>query len=182
MIVLKKEIVAKGLILDLRGNKGGSLDAVVKIGNMLLDGGVMFESKARDASMNLLYEATKGDDFVEKPIIVLVDANTASSAEILAGVLQEQSRAKLMGTATYGKATSQKVVTLSNDSILMLTNAHLNLPSEKSFARVGLRPDYCLSTVKKNDVWQKSLNCPKEDRLDNDADIDEAIKVLEMQI
>ena len=180
--VVKQENRAKGLILDLRGNGGGSLNSVVKIGNLLLDGGVMFESHGRDKSMSLIYEADKGDVFAEKPIVVLVDANTASSAEILAGTLQEQSRADLIGAVTYGKATSQKVINLPNDSVLMLTNYRLLLPSGKSFADVGLMPDYCLNEGKKFDVLEKSLSCQKEDRADCEEDIDAAVKVLEMRI
>jgi len=180
--VLQQENIAQGLILDLRGNSGGALNAVVKIGNMLLDGGVMFESYGRDTTMNLLYEADKNDDFAEKPIVVLVDGNTASSAEILAGVLQEQSRAVLMGAQTYGKATSQKIVALPNGSVLMLTNAYLSLPSGYEFFKKGLKPDYCLNNRVEFDINTKMQNCNKENRGEYDEDIDSAIEVIKMRI
>ena len=178
---LKKIKDAQGLIIDLRGNSGGSLKAVMKIGNLLLDGGVMFESTGRDKSMNLLYEAQEKDMFEEKPIVILVDGNTASSAEILAGALQQQSRAKLIGSTTYGKATSQKIIKLPNDSVLMLTNAKLILP-DYDFSKVGLTPDYCLNGNREFTENKKTDNCAKEDRLNYDKDIDTAVKVLKTQI
>lgn len=173
---------AKGMVLDLRGNSGGSLKAVMKIGNLLLDGGVMFESNGRDKSMNLLYEAEEKDMFEEKPIVVLIDGNTASSAEILAGVLQQQSRAKLVGSTSYGKSTSQKIIKLPNASVLMLTNAKLSLPSGHNFSVIGLTPDYCLNGETEFNENKNINNCPKENRLHYDEDIDIAIKVLKMQI
>ena len=179
---LKQKNNVKGMILDLRGNTGGSLEAMVKVANMLLDGGVVFESRGRNKTMDLLYEATKGDDFAEKPVVILVDGNTASSAEVLAGTLQEQSRAELVGATTYGKATSQKVIKLPNGSILTLTNAHLSLPSGSSFAEKGLKPDYCLNGGK-NVIWdKKSKQCFKEDRSGFEVDIDKALEVLKARI
>ena len=179
---LKENENAKGMIIDLRGNSGGSLNVVMKIGNMVLDGGVMFESDGRDKSMNLLYAAEEKDVFDDKPIVVMVDANTASSAEILVGVLREQSRAKLIGTTTYGKSTSQKVIKLPNDSVLMLTNARLSLPSGRSFSKIGIKPDYCLNGDSGFDADKKSENCRKEDRMMRDEDIEAAVKAIKMQI
>lgn len=172
---------AQGMIIDLRGNSGGSLKVVMNIGNLLLDGGIMFESTGRDKSMNLLYEAKEKDMFEEKPIVILVDGNTASSAEILAGALQQQSRAKIVGSTTYGKATSQKIIKLPNDSVLMLTNAKLSLP-DYDFSKIGLTPDYCLNGDKELAENKKTDNCAKEDRMNYDKDIDVAVKVLKMQI
>ena len=175
--LLSEEKTTKALILDLRGNSGGDLASMVKIADLLLDGGIMFETQSRDADMNKMYEANEGEAFEGKPIAVLVDAKTASSAELLAGCLQEQSRAILLGTTTFGKATTQKAIKLPNDSVFLMTNAYLRLPSEKNFAKIGIMPDFCMSgSEASGDI------CPKEDRSGFEMDIEKAVSLLKERI
>lgn len=173
---LRENSNAKALILDLRGNRGGQLDSASKVASMFLEGGIVFMTKGRLAETNVVYQATARDEFEEKPIVVLVDSNTASAAEVLAGSLQEQSRAIIVGTETFGKGTTQQLLDLPNGSVLAITNAVIYLPSGKSFIGRGVFPDFCVNNEKTND------NCERQDRVNNEEDIEAAVRLLKSRI
>lgn len=135
---LQKQVV-RSLILDLRGNPGGLMDSVLKIGGFFLKEGVMFHERYKNSIKS--YNVIKAPLWVDWPMVVLVDSGTASAAEILAGALQESGRAKLIGEKTYGKGSVQWVYDLSDGSSLHVTVAQWFTPGYRKVDRNGLEPD-----------------------------------------
>ena len=165
----------KALLLDLRGNPGGILQEAVKLADMFLDGGIVASAQGR---ITEYYNAHDGDVLANKPIAILIDKHSASSAEVFAAALQEQSRAKIIGTQSYGKGTMQKVITLSNNSRLALTSANIYTPSERNLARGGIVPDICTSGESDNADVERILRqnkglqfCNPEDRFSANIDL-----------
>ena len=145
---LKKEIskIEKnkklvGYILDLRNNPGGLLTQAIEISNFFLDDGEIVSTKGRKNRENRKFFAKKGDEIKGKPLIVLINNGSASASEIVAGALQDQKRAVLLGEATFGKGSVQSIIPLKNRGALRLTVSKYYLPSGKSIADVGVIPD-----------------------------------------
>lgn len=135
----------KALILDLRGNGGGLLDASVDIADQFVtDGELLLQESRTDGER--VYEATAEDDVApDLPLVVLVDGNTASAAEILAGALQDNDRAELIGTVTFGKGSVQLVYDLSDGSSIHVTSARWLTPSGSAIDQQGLTPDIVIA-------------------------------------
>ncbi|MEO8457935.1 MAG: S41 family peptidase [Chloroflexota bacterium] len=129
----------KGLILDLRNNPGGGLDATVSIADMFLDGGKVLTSVDRDGNKTE-YDAQPGVD-IDLPIVILVNKNSASGSEVLSGALQDRSKAKLLGTQTFGKGSVNHLRQLSNGGALYVTIARWLTPNGTLIEGVGLTPD-----------------------------------------
>ncbi len=145
---LKKEIskIEKnkklvGYILDLRNNPGGLLTQAIEISNFFLDDGEIVSTKGRKNRENRKFFAKKGDEIKGKPLIVLINNGSASASEIVAGALQDQKRAVLLGEATFGKGSVQSIIPLKNRGALRLTVSKYYLPSGKSISDVGVIPD-----------------------------------------
>jgi carboxyl-terminal processing protease len=145
---LKKEIskIEKnkklvGYILDIRNNPGGLLTQAIEISNFFLDDGEIVSTKGRKNKENRKFFAKKGDKIKGKPLIVLINNGSASASEIVAGALQDQKRAVLLGEATFGKGSVQSIIPLKNRGALRLTVSKYYLPSGKSIADVGVIPD-----------------------------------------
>ena len=145
---LKKEIskIEKnkklvGYILDLRNNPGGLLTQAIEISNFFLDDGEIVSTKGRKNRENRKFFAKKGDKIKGKPLIVLINNGSASASEIVAGALQDQKRAVLLGEATFGKGSVQSIIPLKNRGALRLTVSKYYLPSGKSISDVGVIPD-----------------------------------------
>ena len=145
---LKKEIskIEKnkktvGYILDLRNNPGGLLSQAIKIADFFLDDGEIVSTNGRKARENKKFFARKGDKINGKPLIVLINNGSASASEIVAGALQDQKRAVLLGEATYGKGSVQSIIPLKNRGAIRLTVSKYYLPSGKSISEVGVIPD-----------------------------------------
>ena len=134
-----KEIV--GYIFDLRNNPGGLLSQAVKISDFFLDDGEIVSTKGRKSRENRKFFAKKGDQIKGKPLIVLINNGSASAAEIVAGALQDQKRAVLLGETTYGKGSVQSIIPLRNRGAIRLTISKYYLPSGKSISEVGVSPD-----------------------------------------
>ena len=130
-----------GVVLDLRSNPGGLLNAAVEAADALLDDGVIVVTKGRLAFANARYHAKPGDLADGAPVVVLVDAGTASAAEVLAGALQDHRRATVMGSRTFGKGSVQTVVPLENGDSVKLTTARYYTPDGSSIQARGIRPD-----------------------------------------
>ena len=130
-----------GYILDLRNNPGGLLSQAVKISDFFLNDGEIVSTKGRKSRENKKYFAKKGDKINGKPLIVLINSGSASAAEIVAGALQDQKRAILLGEATYGKGSVQSIIPLRNSGAIRLTVSKYYLPSGKSISEVGVVPD-----------------------------------------
>jgi len=145
---LKKEIskIEKnkklvGYILDLRNNPGGLLAQAIEVSNFFLDDGEIVSTKGRKNKENRKFFAKKGDKIKGKPLIVLINNGSASASEIVAGALQDQKRAVLLGEATFGKGSVQTIIPLKNRGALRLTVSKYYLPSGKSISDVGVIPD-----------------------------------------
>jgi carboxyl-terminal processing protease len=140
-----KDLQSRGasyFILDFRNNGGGLLDAGINIANLFLDKGPIMVQQYRDQPVKT-YQVDQPGAFSKIPLVLLVNHNTASAAEIVSGALQAQKRALLIGTPTYGKDTIQLVYTLNDGSSLHVTAAHWWVPGlqEGSIEGIGLQPD-----------------------------------------
>lgn len=131
---------ATGLVLDLRGNGGGLLDAGVSVAGLFLDGGDVLHEVRRDRPEKT-FEADKGGAAEDYPIVVLIDGGTASASEIVAGALHDRGRAALIGQSTFGKGSVQLVFELSDGSSLHVTNARWFTPNRTPIDGTGLQPD-----------------------------------------
>jgi carboxyl-terminal processing protease len=130
-----------GYILDLRSNPGGLLDQAIGLSDAFLERGEIVSQRGRKASDIERYYAKPGDAAKGLPVIVLVDAGSASAAEIVAAALQEQHRAIVMGERTFGKGSVQTLLPLSQTTALRLTTARYYTPSGRSVQEGGITPD-----------------------------------------
>ena len=131
----------EGLILDLRNNPGGLLSQAIDVSDLFLDSGVIVSTKGRESSQDMKASAHKKKTDRTYPIIVLVNGGSASAAEIVAGALQDNKRALILGTKTFGKGSVQTIIPLSDGSGLRLTTAMYYTPSGRSIQANGIVPD-----------------------------------------
>ena len=130
-----------GFILDLRNNPGGLLSAAVSVSDLFLNEGEIVSTRGRTDSDMDRFTASKGDLAEGLPLIVLINGGSASASEIVAGALQDHSRAILVGTKTFGKGSVQTVVPLVGDVAMRLTTARYFTPSGRSIQAMGVSPD-----------------------------------------
>ena len=135
----------KGLILDLRGNSGGVLQASVELADAFLSEGKIVYTKGRRASSDIKYHASATDILDGLPIAILINKNSASASEIVAGALQDHKRALLMGSKSYGKGSVQTVMPLRNKHAIKLTTALYYTPLGRVINDVGLEPDIIIA-------------------------------------
>jgi carboxyl-terminal processing protease len=138
----------KGVVLDLRNNPGGLLQAAVDVVDTFLSEGLIVYTKGRIPNSDLRYSATKESDDVTVPVVVLINSGSASASEIVAGALQDQHRAVVMGTDSFGKGSVQTVLPLNNDRALKLTTALYYTPSGRSIQAQGIVPDVRVESAK----------------------------------
>lgn len=138
---LKKNPDTKGVILDLRNNPGGVLQASVEVVDAFLDGGQVVYTQGRLDNSNIGYNAEAGDITNNLPLVVLINDGSASASEIVAGALQDHKRAVIMGTRSFGKGSVQSVIPISNDRAIKLTTALYYTPNGRSIQAQGIEPD-----------------------------------------
>jgi carboxyl-terminal processing protease len=131
----------KGLVLDLRDNPGGVLEAAVAVADAFIDKGVIVTAKGRTNDSKFEMDATPGDELGGAPLVVLVNGGSASAAEIVAGALQDNHRATLMGRTTFGKGSVQTIMPLTENTALKLTTSLYFTPSGASINHKGIAPD-----------------------------------------
>jgi carboxyl-terminal processing protease len=131
----------QGLVIDLRNNPGGVLEAAVDVADAFLDAGTIVTAEGRTTEARFRMDATPGDLLHGQPIVVLVNGGSASAAEIVAGALQDNHRATLLGHTTYGKGSVQTVMPLARGQALKLTTSRYFTPSGASIQEKGITPD-----------------------------------------
>lgn len=131
----------KGIVLDLRNNPGGLLDQAVGVSDTFLDKGVIVSIKGRKGNTDRVYEAKQQNDDVHMPMVVLINAGSASASEIVAGALRDQKRALTIGERSFGKGSVQNIIPLSDGSGLKLTVALYYTPNGSSIQAEGIVPD-----------------------------------------
>jgi carboxyl-terminal processing protease len=132
----------KGYVLDLRNNPGGLLDQAVSVVDSFLDRGEIVSTRTRHSEQTQRYNARPGDLAGGKPIVVLINAGSASASEIVAGALQDHRRAIVLGTQSFGKGSVQTIIPLARgESAMRLTTARYYTPSGRSIQATGIAPD-----------------------------------------
>ncbi len=167
----------KGLVLDLRNNPGGVLEAAVSVSDAFLDSGVIVTAKGRTPESKFEMDATPGDALNGAPIVILVNGGSASAAEIVAGALKDNHRAKLMGRTTFGKGSVQTVIPLSGDRAVKLTTSLYYTPSGVSINHRGIAPDIELE----RDPKPPSIAVPSDaPLLQRDPEVKRAVQELKV--
>jgi len=138
----------KGMVLDLRNNPGGVLNAAVAVSDAFLESGLIVYTEGRIKDSQLKYSATSDDVLKGAPLVVLVNSGSASASEIVAGALQDHKRAVVMGGKTFGKGSVQTILPMTNDTALKLTTARYYTPNGRSIQAEGIVPDIILADIK----------------------------------
>jgi carboxyl-terminal processing protease len=144
-----------GYVLDMRSNPGGLLDEAVSVSDAFLEKGVIVSQRGRSREDTQTYFARPGDDTGGLPVIVLVDAGSASASEIVAGALQDQHRALVMGERSFGKGSVQTLLPMSSTTALRLTTARYYTPSGRSVQEGGIQPDILVPQLSDPDYAKK---------------------------
>jgi carboxyl-terminal processing protease len=165
----------KGLVLDLRNNPGGVLEAAVAVADAFLNSGVIVSARGRTPESKFEMSATPGDALNGAPIVVLVNGGSASAAEIVAGALKDHHRATLMGRTTFGKGSVQTVMPLDHGRALKLTTSLYYTPSGVSINHRGIAPDIALERDTKAPTPAPLPDAPLTER---DADVKRALQEL----
>lgn len=155
----------EGVILDLRNNPGGGLDATVRVADLFLDDGIVLTQVERDGTQTV-YEAHDGGPATQLPVVLLVNGFSASGSEVLAGALRDHGRATIIGEQTFGKGSVNHIRTLSNGGALYVTIARWLTPNGELIEGVGLAPDVAVTLT------------PEDAELGNDVQLYAAIDVL----
>jgi carboxyl-terminal processing protease len=135
----------RGIVLDLRGNRGGLLDQAIEVAGSLIDSGTIARAVGRDPAADQLWRATNGDLAAGQPLVVLVDGRTASAAEVLAAALADDGRGVVVGSATFGKGLVQAAAALPDGGTLLVTWARLLAPLGWPLQGLGVMPQICTS-------------------------------------
>lgn len=162
----------KGYVIDLRNNPGGLLEQAILVSEIFLDGGKIVSTKGRNSKDNVEYVAHAGR-LVDEPLVVLINGGSASASEIVSGAIQDNKRGIIMGTKSFGKASVQSVIPLSNKGAISMTTALYYTPSGKLIQDEGIIPDikieYKIENDKKNQKQSKKIKyTEKNNRISKD--------------
>ncbi|WP_104203177.1 S41 family peptidase [Billgrantia saliphila] len=138
---MERDGALQGLILDLRNNPGGVLQAAVAVADAFLEGGLVVYTEGRLPDTQMRFSASRETAAPDVPLVVLINGGSASAAEIVAGALQDQRRGIIMGTESFGKGSVQQVMPLGNGEGLKLTTALYYTPNGRSIQALGIEPD-----------------------------------------
>ena len=140
----------KGVVLDLRNNPGGVLNAAVEVSDAFIDKGMIVYTEGRTNDSDNKFHATPGDLLKGAPVVVLINGGSASASEIVAGALQDHKRAVIMGTDSFGKGSVQTILPMNNGTGVKLTTALYYTPSGRSIQADGIHPDIIVESLKVN--------------------------------
>ncbi len=161
--VSEKNVPMKGLVLDLRNDPGGLLNQAIEVSDVFLKSGVIVTTRGRSKSVETRSIAKDDNNEITCPIVVLVNEGSASASEIVAGALQDNGRALVVGTQTFGKASVQTVIPLEGGSALKLTTARYYTPKGRSIQAEGITPDIIVPFINTSDDTENSGD--KEERI-----------------
>ena len=153
---------AKGLVLDLRNNPGGLLNSVEQIADELVPQGVIVSTKDKQGKGS---EYLADDKYTNIPMVVLINGNSASASEVLAGALKDYNRAELIGTTTFGKGVVQTIVPLTDGSAIKLTTSQYFTPSGVCIQGIGIAPDYEVKLSTQKILKGRELTDTEDDQL-----------------
>ncbi|QWF71021.1 S41 family peptidase [Methylomonas paludis] len=161
---LKKENEGplKGVVLDLRNNPGGVLNAAVDVSDAFLESGLIVFTEGRIKNSEMRFNASPDDVIAGAPIVVLINGGSASASEIVAGALQDHKRAIIMGEKSFGKGSVQTILPTSNGAAIKLTTARYFTPSGRSIQAEGIEPDVKLARVKLESIEKTKFESIKE--------------------
>jgi carboxyl-terminal processing protease len=165
----------RGIVLDLRNNPGGLLDQAISVSDAFLDQGEIVSTRGRRAGDTQRYNARSGQMFSGVPVVVLTNEGSASASEIVAGALQDQKRARVVGTRSFGKGSVQTVIPLSGgvDGALRLTTAKYYTPSGRSIQATGIDPDILVEQTHDGDSEAEAKDRLSEANLPKHLDAQE---------
>ncbi|AHK80496.1 peptidase S41 [Ectothiorhodospira haloalkaliphila] len=176
----------KGLVLDLRNNPGGILNGAVGVSDAFLNDGLIVYTEGRVKDSQFRYTASPGDVLNGAPMVVLVNAGSASASEIVAGALQDHERAIIMGSSTFGKGSVQTILPLEKGQALKLTTARYYTPSGRSIQADGIEPDIKLEQITLAESGEPTVRPITEAQLnrhlrgaDRDADDEDRVEARE---
>jgi carboxyl-terminal processing protease len=155
----------QGMVLDLRNNPGGVLNAAVSVSDAFLESGLIVYTEGRESDSQLRFEAAPDDVLDGAPIVVLVNEGSASASEIVAGALQDQNRAVIMGSRTFGKGSVQTIIPITDTAAVKLTTARYFTPSGRSIQAEGIEPDIALEDLTLSEVEKSGVKPIKESNL-----------------
>lgn len=168
----------KSLIIDLRNNPGGTLNGAVDVSNLFIDKeGLVVYTKGRIPSSNTEFETEPGDIMHNLPIVVLINEGSASASEIVAGALQDHSRAIIMGNTSFGKGSVQTVIELRDGFGLKLTTARYYTPSGRSIQAKGIEPDIFLKNINLENEDEQTIANTKEKDLEGHLEVEDPSKL-----
>ncbi len=160
----------EGLVLDLRNNPGGLLSQAVKVADVFLGSGLIVYTEGRLDNQKQQYFAHRQDADVDVPMVVLVNSGSASAAEIVAGAVQDQGRAVILGTETFGKGSVQTILPLNDGSALRLTTALYYTPNGRSIQAQGIEPDILMESAPTVEVTAREQREIREENLPGHID------------
>ncbi len=152
----------KGLVLDLRNNPGGLLRSAVGVSDVFLEKGLIVYTEGRIKNSKISFNAKAGDQIKGAPLVVLINAGSASASEIVSGALQDHKRAVIMGEKSFGKGSVQTILPTSNGAAIKLTTARYFTPLGRSIQAEGIKPDVVLEKLKLESVKSSSYKPIKE--------------------
>jgi carboxyl-terminal processing protease len=169
----------KALIWDLRGNPGGLLETAAAVIDRFIDRGVLVSTKGRSPEQNQVFQA-HGNNVRHYPLALIVDENSASASEIVAGAIRDHHRGKIVGRKTYGKWSVQSIIHLPGDTGLKLTTAKFYSPDDKNYSGKGLAPD--VEVPEPKDLQYSFYRGRTTEEISADPDVAEAIEILQNQL
>lgn len=165
----------RGVVLDLRNNPGGVLDAAVDVADAFLERGLIVRGTGRIRDSRFEHHAVEGDVLSGVDLAVLVNAGSASASEIVAGALKENDRARLVGVTTYGKGSVQTVMPLAAGRAIKLTTARYLTPSGRSINGIGIEPDLVVHSPNPNEQFGRAGS---KMTVSEDHQLQEALRVI----
>jgi carboxyl-terminal processing protease len=168
----------RALIWDLRGNPGGLLPTAVEVLDRFIEDGVLVSTRGRTADQNFQYFAHRAGTW-KLPLVLLVDGDSASASEIVAGAIRDHHRGTIVGRQTFGKWSVQSIVQMQGSAGLRLTTAKFYAPRGETLGKIGVAPDRVVELAEPRETYYRG---PEDLSPDRDPDLREGLEVLRRQI